>query len=342
MPEKQEEYFRRLSNSDLTVTTVQKIRTYMISIGFQLEEIPSNVLKAPGEAKITEYLSRLGLFIVRGNPSWEGLAVCFPGSASDMAISNVGTVYLRMILYPILDLLQRIRIKEKKHNGFPCVYLIGERFSQVFLRKFSLLDKIVPHVIVLSGDLYKSSLSKQGSPQSKGDSRSESWVQMKICNMLETREGLIIPTASNSLTAGLIAREVPCSEGTDNPERLDILAFDKKDHSLVAFEIKGPEASRLELENLFLQGMEHRNWLEQNKMAVKLLFDNGPQGRRINTKKRVRLVLGLFSGQIPPLFIKLREQACKEDKYLQVDFVNLKLVNDGFGKEIVSLNKFED
>ncbi len=342
MPEKQEEYFRRLSNRDLTETTVQKIRTYMISIGFQLEDIPSDVLKAPGEAKITEYLSRLGLFIVRGNPSWEGLAVCFPGNASDMAISNVGTVYLRMILYPILDLLQRIRMKENKDNGFPCVYFIGERFSQVFLRKFSLLDQIVPHVIVLSGDLYKSSLSKKGSPQSKGDSRRESWVQMKLCNMLETREGLKIPAASRSFTGGLIAREVPSSEGTDNPERLDILAYDKKDHTLVAFEIKGPVASRLESENLFLQGMEHRNWLEQNKMAVKLLLDNGPRGRRVNTKKRVRLVLGLFSNQIPPLFIKLKEQAYQEDKYLQVDFVSLKVVKDIEGKEMVRLNKFEE
>jgi len=342
MPEKKEEYFRRLSNRDLTETTILKIRTYMISIGFQLEDIPSDVLKAPGEAKITEYLSRLGLFIVRGNPSWEGLAVCFPGSASDMAISKVGTVYLRMILYPILDLLQRIRIKENKVSGFPCVYFIGERFSQVFLRKFSLLDQIVPHVVVLSGDLYKSSISKQGSPQSTGDSHRESWVQMKLCNMLETREGLVIPSGSNPLIAGLVAREVPCSEGTDNPERLDILTYDRKDHSLVAFELKGPEASRLESENLFLQGMEHRNWLEQNKMAVKLLFDNGPRGRRINTKKRVRLVLGLFSDQIPPLFIKLREQACKEDKFLQIDFVNLKVVEDKDGKEIVRLNKFDD
>ncbi len=203
-----------------------------------MEAIPPEVIKPSGEVKITEYLSRLKLFIVRGNPSWEGLAICFPGSASDMAISNVGTVYLRMILYPILDLLQRIRIKENKENGFPCVYFIGERFSQVFLRKFSLLDQIVPHVIVLSGDLYKSTLSKQSSPQSKGDSRRESWVQMKLCNMLETREGLVIPSKSKPFIAGLVARELPCSEGTDNPERLDILTYDRKDHSLVAFEIK--------------------------------------------------------------------------------------------------------
>ena len=342
MPEKQEEYFRRLSNQELTDFTVQKICAYMVSVGFQLEEIPSDILKAPGGIKITEYLSRLGLFIVRGNPSWEGLAVCFPGSAGDMAIRNVGTVYLRMILYPILDLLQRIRMKENKQRGYPCVYFIGERFSQVFLRKFSLLDQIVPHVIVLSGDLYKSSLSKKGSPQSNGDSRRESWVQMKLCNMLETREGLKIPAASRSFTAGLIAREVPCSEGTDNPERLDILAYDKKDHSLVAFEIKGPEASRLESENLFLQGMEHRNWLEQNKMAVKLLLDNGPRGRRINTKKRVRLILGLFSDQIPSLFDKLREQACREDKYLQVDFVKLEVVKSTEDNEIIGLHPLEN
>ncbi len=111
---------------------------------------------------------------------------------------------------------------------------------------------------------------------------------------------------------------------------------------MLHLKLKGPEASRLESENLFLQGMEHRNWLEKNKMAVKLLFDNGPRGRRINTKKRVRLVLGLFSDHIPQLFIKLKEQACKEDKYLYVDIVNLRVVKDIDGKEMVRLNKLEE
>jgi hypothetical protein len=57
--------------------------------------------------------------------------------------------------------------------------------------------------------------------------------------------------------------------------------------------MKGPEAKRVEIENLFLQGLEHRNWLEYNKMAVKLMFD-GVRGPRINTRKRVRLLLAFF------------------------------------------------
>lgn len=29
-----------------------------------------------------------------------------------------------------------------------CVYILGERFPDVFLRKFRLLDQVIPHVVV--------------------------------------------------------------------------------------------------------------------------------------------------------------------------------------------------
>ena len=101
---------------------------------------------------------------------------------------------------------------------------------------------------------------------------------------------------------------------------MDILGYDKTDHSLVAFEIKGPHPSRVDLENLFLQGLEHQKWLELNKMAVKFVID-GPKGRRVNTKKRVRLVLGFFNKEVPDLFWELRRQALRHDRYLRIDFV---------------------
>jgi hypothetical protein len=36
------------------------------------------------------------------------------------------------------------------------------------------------------------------------------------------------------------------------------LGVDREDKSLVAFEIKGPHPGRVELENLLLQGLAHR------------------------------------------------------------------------------------
>jgi len=147
-----------------------------------------------------------------------------------------------------------------------------------------------------------------------------------ICNYekkLNSEQGLKIPVANYNgfIDARLLSYEVPAAEATRDPERLDILCYDKNDHSHIVFEIKGPECGRVELENLFLQGLEHQLWSERNKMAVKFLYDNGLRGRRINTKKRVRLVLGSCSSDTPPLFDKIRKQAKKVDPYLKIDFV---------------------
>jgi hypothetical protein len=117
-----------------------------------------------------------------------------------------------------------------------------------------------------------------------------------------------------------VSHEVATSEGTKNPERLDILCADKESHSLVAFEIKGSDCGKVQLENLFLQGLEHKNWVEANKMAIKFLVE-GPRGKHINTKKRVRLILGFCSEDIPMLFHTLRKQATTKDRHLRIDFL---------------------
>ena len=147
----------------------------------------------------------------------------------------------------------------------------------------------------------------------------------------------MIPLKSNSINIKYLSNEVLCFEGTENPERLDILGYDKSNHSLVAFEIKGPGVGRTELENLFLQGMEHRNWIEKNKMAVKLLFDRGPRGKRINTKKRVRLLLGFYGIKVPHIFNELRKESKRRDAYTEIDFVRISKENDE-----VQLSRFEE
>lgn len=322
-------YFTDLTNKKLSIKPVESILTHMKKI-MKFKDIPASVHRG-GEygTKITEQLTRLDLSIVRGNKSWEGLAITFPGDKRDLTTRNVGTPYIRMILYPILDLYHRIQEHEKRK--MPCVYLIGDRFSDVLLRKFSFLKAVIPNVIILTNDLYNCSISQSRYPDTKLNSDHESWWQKQLCIKLDSDQGLRIPVKANNkfINARFLSYEVPASEGTRNPERLDILCYDKDDHSLIAFEIKGPKCGKVELENLFLQGLEHRNWLERNKMAVKFLFDRGPLGRRINTKKRVRLVLGSCESATPHLFKELRSQAERLDKFLKIDFVRFVKDDEG-------------
>lgn len=315
-------YFSDLTNHKLSTKSIQPLLNYMGTI-MQYEDIPVSIYKSGQHGpKITEQLTRLDIRMVTGNKSWEGLLVAFPGDRHDLTIKKLTSPYLRMILYPILDLHHRI--SEYSGLKMPCVYLVGDRFPDVIYRKFYLLRYVIPHVIILTNDLYRNSLLENKVPKTKKDSRNESWWQMQLCHHLTKEDGLKIPLRENqSINLGLLSHEVPAAKGTENPERLDILAYDKDDHSLVSFEIKGPKCGRVELENLLLQGLEHQNWLEKNKMAVKFLYDRGPKGRRINTKKRVRLILGFCDEETPQHFHEIRQEAERRDPYLKIDFVRM-------------------
>ena len=245
----------------------------------------------------------------------------FPGNKKELATESVTTPYLRMILYPIIDLHHRL-LHSHPGKRLPCIYFVGERFTDVFLRKFDLLREVVPNIIVLTHDIYECSRNRSQLPETEKDQRWESRTQMKLCEKMDSNEGLIIPTKPN-INAKFLAYEVPCYEGTENPERLDILGYVEADHGLIAFELKGLVGNRVELENLFLQGLEHRNWIEKNKMAVKLLFDGGPRGKRINPTKRVRLILGFFKETVPEIFNELRYKAIRRDKYTEINFVKM-------------------
>jgi len=54
-------------------------------------------------------------------------------------------------------------------------------------------------------------------------------------------------------------------------------------------------------------------------MAVKFAYE-GPRGRTINTRKRVKLFLGLCGDNVPDLFYDLRSRAVKKDPHLQIEF----------------------
>jgi hypothetical protein len=55
-------------------------------------------------------------------------------------------------------------------------------------------------------------------------------------------------------------------------------------------------------------------------MGIKFMLD-GPRGGRINTRKRVRLILGFFDEQVPGLFRDMREEAMQRDRHLEIGFV---------------------
>ena len=326
---KKETYFRTLSEGGvLDERAVADLRA-RLELHLRLDKVPEELLRRSNDQhKITDYLTRLDPRVATGPKSWGGLVIGFPGSPRQLTTQTLGTPYLRKILYPALDLHQRLNA----HYGrrLPCLYLLGARFPDVVLRKFRLLAQVIPHLIVLTSDL----LNAVSTPVPEcSDSRTEQFVQTRLCTIMQ-QEGLKVPVEGGELRLRYLAHELPTGEGTREPERLDILAVDETDRSLVAFEIKGPHASRVELENLFLQGLEHRDWLERNKMGVKLLVE-GPKGTGINSKKRVRLVLGSFGTHVPDLFWALRRQAMRYDRYLQIDFVRFDRTDEG-GKLVLS------
>ena len=330
MNTKRAEYFKRLSQGQLSHNSVNKIAVFMEK-HLNLLPVPRDFFQAtPSLPRISHELSRLPLYLALGHKSWSGLVVGFPGTAADLKTTHVSTPYLRKILYPILDLFQRLQ--EYYPDNLRCIYFIGERFSDVFLRKFHLLNSITPNVIVLTGDLLKT--NKTCGEMEAKITFNEAWVQCWLSQQLQGEQGLVIPVENGkTINAGFLANELPASEGTKNPERLDILAYDKDDKSLIAFELKGPGCSRSEFENLLLQGTEHRRWLEANKMAVKFFFDGTAVGR-INTRKRVRLIIGFFQDYVPPLFNTLRQIALEKDKHLKINFVRI----SGNPEEGLSLN----
>jgi len=320
-----EGYFSALSTGDKLEMNPVKRLLQGLNSHLSLEPVPSELFRrTKDQSKLTEELTRLPIYVARGPRSWGGLVVAFPGSNKQLTTEIVGTPYLRRILYPILDLHHRINNHYSRR--LPCLYLLGTRFPDVFLRKFRLAASLVPHVIVITSDLVNKAQSFKAETESSilpklPEKINEAWVQSWLCRKMIEPNGLRIPVEGDDVRLGYLGRELPACEGTTEPERLDILGFDKAKHSLVAFEIKGPACGRVELENLFLQGLEHRNWIELNKRAVKYVID-GPNGKRINTRKRVRLILGFFKEEVPNLFWELRREALRHDRHLEIDFVH--------------------
>jgi len=305
------------SNTELSSIFIENMTLFLHQY-LSFDPIPDSLLKGKGYGRqVGSSVTKLQLNIARGHPSWEGLVVGFPGTKEQLATAHVGTPLIREILYPILELHNRVQDHYKRR--MPCIYFIGERFSDVLLRKFRLIGLVTPHVIVFTHDILSCLKRKKAIPGISGDVINENWVKNYLLDKMCSDSGLTVKTSDSSVQLGFLSHEVPTFEGTKNPERLDILGYDKNDNSLVAFEIKGPQCSRIQLENLYLQGIEHRNWLEENKMALKLLFE-GPRGNTINTRKRVKLLLGFFGESVPSLFYKLREQALRKDRFLSIDF----------------------
>ena len=309
-------YLQGLNKGTLSKKTIDDVIGFIEKRGMSVEKPPDEIVKRIGQKL------HLELQVCRGKKSWEGLVVGFPGTIEDLSTQNVGTPFLRKILYPLL-LLQR-EVKLHYSRPMPCLYLVGSRFNDVFLRKFSFLNSLVPHVIVMSGDLRNWEERKAGHiPIEPATSINEYCLQKSLCEQMKSNDGLVLPLGRDgNIRSGQLSYEVPTVAATEDKERMDILGYDRDDHSFVVFEIKGPDAGKAELENLFFQGMEHRDWLEENKMAVKFARE-GPRGVNINTRKRVKLVLGFCGETVPKLFIDLKTEALRKDRFLQIGFCRL-------------------
>lgn len=310
-------YAKALAAGELSQAALDKL-TARMTPHLELSAVAPQLLgKSPAGLPLPRALTRLRLSLATGPATWEGLVVGFPGNRQQLSTEFVGTPFLRRLLYPVLDLQERLR----QHTGkrLPCLYILGARFSEVHRRKLAFLDEVVPHLIVLTRDLASITPSAKQRPKRI---YSEFHTHSSLCAAMQKRGGLRILGSRPKSRLHYLADEVPTAESSKRTERLDILARDNRDNSLVAFEIKGPHAKRVEVENLFLQGLEHRNWLEDNKMALKFLLE-GPKGRGINTRKRVGLALGFYDKKVPPLFRELRDRAVRKDRLLSIDFVRL-------------------
>jgi len=330
-----ETYAQSLEKGRLSTEAIGNILEFMGFRGMSFENLPAKILNDSG------YRPKLELKLCRGNPNWEGLVVGFPGTKKDLTTQKVGTPYLRRILYQIL-IIQR-ELGPHYSRPMRCLYIVGDRFNDVFIRKFSFFNSLVPHVIVLSEDLRKWADRKTGhEPKSTKGKIDENYIQKNLCDRMKLTNGLHLPSSSGKdkdIRVGFLSYEVPTVLSAIKTERLDILGYDLDDHSLIAIEIKRPDADRPERENLFFQGLEHRNWLEENTMAVKFAMD-GPRGNRINVRKRVKLVLGLSGVPIPKLFPQLRKEAVKRDRHLQIKFCRL-IKPSKFG-ENVAIESYPD
>ena len=217
---KKEGYHRALKDGKLSYSSIKNLIVFMESKGMILEELTKDTLR---RLKITGYLGKLKLYKCRGNRSWKGLVVGFPGAIQDLTPEYIGTPYLRKILYPILDLY----INLNKGENLPCLYILGRRFNEVFLRKFRFLNTLIPHVIILSEDLIKSAKRKKHEVQnSQSSPRKEQYYQSILCEMMRTKEGLKIYTTQNKhLNIGYLSHEFSTVQGTKRRERLDILGY---------------------------------------------------------------------------------------------------------------------
>ena len=243
-------YYSLLKANELTIAPVDRIlaqvRNYL-----SVTQLDKELLALIADnGKIPKRLSRLPLYSVTGHKSWSGLMVCFPGTHNDLRTDNVGTPYIRSILYPILELHRRLQQHEQVRMS--CIYVIGEAFPDVLLRKFKLLESTGADVIVLTSNLLKLATRKNYlAKESTTTMNREDYVQKALCKMMAKPQGLRISTREGVKRIGYISHEFRTSAGTQNPEKLDILGCDLDDKSLVAFEIKGQDANRVELENLF-------------------------------------------------------------------------------------------
>jgi len=140
--EDKEAYRSALRDGTLSYKSIDELLAFFKNNKMRIEKVPKEFFKQKG---VNNILTRLKLRVCYGKRSWEGLIIGFPGNRQQLSTKYVGTPYLRLILYPILDLY--LKLQQQSARAFPCLYLLGERFLEL-IQYQSLINSAIKREII--------------------------------------------------------------------------------------------------------------------------------------------------------------------------------------------------
>ena len=109
-----EDYYSRLARGDLSKTALEAIGSLVRDKLFVQTVDERLLLRSPSQQALPSQVRHLLLQVASRARNWNGLVVGFPGTSKDLSTSHVGTPFLRMVLYPILELHARVHNPPEK------------------------------------------------------------------------------------------------------------------------------------------------------------------------------------------------------------------------------------
>lgn len=139
MPDKEKEIYRgALNRGTLSYESLNQLLAFFEDKKMCLENVPKQYLKQMG---VSSLLNRLELRVCYGKRSWKGLIIGFPGNRDELSTKYVGTPYLRVILYPILDLY--IKLQQQSAKPMPCRNFISQWIENLICSHIPILQDLL-------------------------------------------------------------------------------------------------------------------------------------------------------------------------------------------------------